>query len=67
MNIRMRKVGIDIKISASGILDIAAIAMILYFMANQLERPDIGYPLLVLTSFIVIWFIIYMFVKLFRQ
>jgi cbb3-type cytochrome oxidase subunit 1 len=63
----MRKVGINIKLSAYGILAIATIAMIFYFLANQIGRPDIGFPLLTLTYFIVIAFIIYMFVKLFRR
>jgi hypothetical protein len=63
----MRKVGININLYVYGILAIAAIAMILYFLANQTGRPDIGFPLLTLTYFIVIMFIIYMFVKLFRR
>jgi hypothetical protein len=67
MNEYYKKMDIKINLSASGILAIAGIAMILYFLAYQIGLPDAGRPLLTLVFIIVIAFFIYLFMKLFMQ
>jgi membrane protein YdbS with pleckstrin-like domain len=67
MNIKKRKSGYKDQSFCIWHIAVAAIAMILSFVANQTGRPDIGFPFLTLAYFIVIVFIIYMFVKLLIQ
>jgi len=52
---------------AYGILAVAAFALFLYYASEMANRPDVGDPLLSISSFIIIAFIVYMFVKLMRR
>ena len=49
---------------AYGILAIAAFGMLLYVLTSMSGKPEIGSPLLNLSTFIIVMFIIYMFVKI---
>ncbi|MGF3572208.1 MAG: hypothetical protein ACQXXG_02125 [Candidatus Bathyarchaeia archaeon] len=52
---------------AYGILAIAAFAMLLYTTTSLSGHSDIGNPLLSISVFIVVAFVIYMFAKLFMR
>jgi len=57
--------GVSFKFWAYGILAIAALAMVLYVSTSLAGRGDVGQPLLWITVFIVVAFVIYMFAKRF--
>lgn len=52
---------------AYGILSIAALSMFLYVVTSVGGYPQVGFPLLGITVFIVIMFVFYMFAKLFAR
>jgi len=58
-------VGTKFSFWAYGILAVAAFAMFLYVITSLSGYENIGLPLLWITVFIVVAFIVYMFAKLF--
>jgi hypothetical protein len=58
---------VSFKFWASGLLAIAALAMVFYVLTSLAGHSDVGQPLLMIAMIIIVTFIIYMFAKLFLR